>query len=150
MTDLSSSSITSFHGEYDWLSNFYQHDKRLSAEHAYQAAKTFDGKWKAKILGAKTPGKAKRLGSKAPIRHDWNSIRLDVMINCVRDKFEDSILSDKLVETYPRNLVEGNGWHDNYWGNCTCDDCQLIEGLNMLGFILMTVRAEIIQSRKGC
>ena len=30
-------------------------------------------------------------------------------------------LADKLVATTGRLLVEGNTWHDQTWGNCTCD-----------------------------
>lgn len=39
-----------------------------------------------------------------------------------------------------REIVEGNYWHDNYWGNCTCDKCKNIEGQNKLGKILMKIR----------
>jgi len=136
--------IDNFSGEYDWLSNFYQVDDNLTAEHVYQAAKTMDQNWKRKILKAKTPGKAKRLGQKAPLRPDWNSIRYDIMIHIIREKFKDSIISAKLIKTYPSLLIEGNNWHDNFWGNCECDKCKSKEGLNILGFILMTVRSELL------
>ena len=40
-------------------------------------------------------------------------------------------------------LIEGNYWHDNYWGNCLCPKCKEIEGQNQLGKILMKVRSTL-------
>ena len=39
-------------------------------------------------------------------------------------------------------LVEGNTWHDNYWGCCTCSRCAGRRGRNNLGRLLMKLRAE--------
>ena len=50
-------------------------------------------------------------------------------------------LMKKLLATGDAKLVEGNTWHDNYWGICRCgsrDKCGT--GSNMLGKILMQVR----------
>ena len=137
--------IDKFHDEYGFLSNFY--GSHLTVEHYYQANKTLDVVWKDKILGAKTPGKAKRLGAKAPLRPGWNSIRYDIMVKLVREKFRKPDLAMALINTHPYTLVEGNGWHDNYWGNCSCDKCKDRKGLNHLGLILMTVRGELIKLR---
>ena len=63
-----------------------------------------------------------------------------VMLNFLRIKFMNAELRDKLLETGDSVLIEGNTWHDNYWGNCSCAKCKDIEGKNMLGRLLMQVR----------
>ena len=47
------------------------------------------------------------------------------------------------MATAPAPLLEGNYWHDNYWGDCKCKTCEKTEGQNKLGRILMIVRKEI-------
>ena len=42
-------------------------------------------------------------------------------------------LKERLLKTGKEELVEGNTWHDNYWGNCTCEKCKNIAGQNKLG-----------------
>ena len=49
-------------------------------------------------------------------------------------------LREKLKATGDATLIEGNHWHDNRWGKCTCDKCQNKEGQNWLGKILMEIR----------
>jgi len=140
----SNAPIKSFTAEYAFLSNFYQHAGYLSNEHFYQASKTFDKEWKQKIMAATTPGKAKRLGSKCPMYPAFPSERVDIMLKLVRTKFKNPYLAKKLCETSTRPLIEGNHWHENFWGECSCDDCKDKNKLNMLGFVLMTIRAEIL------
>jgi len=140
--------IDVFDGDFDWLSNFYYHEPDKTVEHYYQAAKTFSRDWMELIFNADTPGKAKRLGNQAPLRKDWKEVKVPIMISYVRPKFELADLRIKLIDTYPHDLIEGNTWHDNFWGNCTCPKCRNIKGLNMLGFIHMTVRMEIITEMK--
>lgn len=136
--------IDRFDGDFRFLSNFY--GEGITVEHLYQCAKTKDEGWRLKILNAKTPGIAKRYGSKCPLRPDWESIKFDIMLSLVRQKFnDDPILKVKLIDTYPNMLIEGNKWHDNYWGDCRCPKCVLTSGQNMLGIILMTVRNEILK-----
>jgi len=134
--------IDSFSGDFDFLSNFY--GEGITVEHKYQAAKTLDEGWKQTIMNAETPGRAKRLGSKAPLRKDWNEAKYDIMLELVREKFKDPILATKLVDTFPTTLIEGNRWHDNYWGECSCMKCRGTKQLNMLGFVLMTIRGELM------
>ena len=47
---------------------------------------------------------------------------------------------------YPRELIEKNYWHDNFWGVCTCGKCST--GKNHLGTILIQVREEIQKKSK--
>lgn len=56
--------ITSFDGDYRFLSNFYHCDHLgTTTEHLYQAAKPSDPIEMIRILAAPTPGQAKRLGA---------------------------------------------------------------------------------------
>ena len=50
-----------------------------------------------------------------------------------------------LLSTNDAILIEGNTWHDNTWGDCSCGDrpeCKK-PGLNLLGKALMLVRKEL-------
>ena len=49
---------------------------------------------------------------------------------------------EQLLFTEGFDLVEGNHWHDNIWGDCSCNKCNGTKGTNYLGKILMTVREE--------
>lgn len=137
--------ITSFTGEYAFLSNFYVLSNGSTVEHAFQAAKTVDPEEKACILAASTPGNAKRLGRKVTLRPDWDIMKLDIMFSLLEMKFNfDPVLADKLINTGDAELVEGNTWHDTYWGVCTCSKCGN-QGNNHLGKLLMQVRDTLVQ-----
>ena len=60
------------------------------------------------------------------------------------EKFRIPELREKLLATGNEELIEGNFWCDNTWGNCLCAECQDIPGRNMLGMLLMKVREEIL------
>ena len=117
--------ITSFQGEYAFLSNFYyapvifEATQYITSEAAYQAAKTLDKKERLKIRKAKTPGAAKKLGQKVTLRDDWEDIKWDVMFGIVWQKFtQNKDLTEKLLATGDAELVEGNWWGDVTWGVC--------------------------------
>lgn len=136
--------ITEFGGGYRFLSNFYPADVWLdyelypSVEHAYQAAKTSDLDQRKVIRDLKTPGDAKRLGRRIPLREDWEDVKLQIMYNLVWRKFKHHPeLGQKLLGTGDVQLVEGNRWGDTFWGTC------LGKGENHLGKILMMVRYEL-------
>ena len=137
-----------------FLSNFYHSPIDVfmkeypTVEHAYQARKTEDEGLRELIRNADTPGKAKRLGQNVPLREDWEKIKRMTMISLVYKKFNSSTeLRDLLLGTGDQELVEGNTWHDNYWGDCSCSRCREIVGENHLGEALMTVR-RILEARK--
>lgn len=44
-------------------------------------------------------------------------------------------------------LEEGNHWHDNRWGRCSCERCSSKIAPNWLGKILMEIRAELNEDR---
>ncbi len=68
------------------------------------------------------------------------------MRKIVREKFiQNPNLKKALISTGKATLVEGNYWHDNTWGNCTCEKCKNIPGKNYLGTILEDIRTEFSQ-----
>jgi predicted NAD-dependent protein-ADP-ribosyltransferase YbiA (DUF1768 family) len=62
----------------------------------------------------------------------------------LRKKFAIPEFRVKLLATGDEELMEGNTWHDNTWGNCVCAKCQNTPGRNMLGMLLMELRQEIM------
>ena len=150
--------IKSFSDEYRFLSNFWYVDVHLeddpftylSTEHAYQAAKTLNLSLRREISLAATPSIAKAVGREIALRPDWESVKRLVMLNLLREKFGDKnyILQQKLLATGTQKLIEGNHWHDNYWGECTCMACESEKHHNWLGKLLMLVRLET-QIRMG-
>jgi ribA/ribD-fused uncharacterized protein len=145
--------IHQFRGEYAFLSNFYTvkivHEGITfpSAEHAYQAMKTFDREERIRISNLKTPGMAKRAGRMIKIRPDFEDSKIVIMFRILNVKFSVPELKQKLLATGNAHLKEGNYWHDNFWGSCECVSCQ-DHGMNHLGKLLETVRA-IKQSGTG-
>jgi hypothetical protein len=116
-----------------------------SAEHAYQASKTLNVTARCFIAALPQAATAKSIGRKVNLRPDWELVKLDIMYQIVKEKFtSNDLLRQLLLDTELANLVEGNHWHDNFWGDCTCPRCANIQGQNHLGEILMRVRSELI------
>lgn len=131
-------------GEFSFLSNFhpcsifYEDIEYPSVEHAYQAAKTKcvdSRKW---IASMTSPGEAKRKGRLLIMRNDWDDVKVEIMMNLCSLKFSKDPLKSKLVTTFPMIIQEGNWWGDTFWGVCNGQGC------NVLGKILMRVRANIM------
>lgn len=145
--------ILEFRGEHAFLSNFFSCVIKLregtfgTAEHAYQFFKTDDVGSQREIQCAATPGYAKRLGSKVPLRADWEDVKIKIMERVLLAKFSVPILRTRLLGTGKAKLVEGNWWHDNFWGSCLCEKCGN-RGENTLGELLMSTRARIEQSAR--
>lgn len=146
--------INSFEGKYEFLSNFspsvieYEGFEYPTVEHAFQAAKTLDLDKRLEVAELPTPGDAKRAGRRLDLRPDWEQVKLQVMEDCLREKFKHTDLLLKLVGTGDAILVEGNWWHDQTWGSCYCDKCGN-NGLNQLGKLLMKIRDEYIDTMKN-
>lgn len=134
--------ISSFTGEYRFLSNFYPAFLEIggwvwrTSEHAYQAAKSLDPQdWKD-IQECVSPGAAKRMGRVITIRPDWEEIKLSIMEEIVTEKFhQNPDLLKKLLDTGNAELIENNHWGDTFWGVCRG------VGENHLGKILMRIRS---------
>ena len=141
--------ILEFKGDHKFLSNFhpcsvsYENVVFESVEHAYQYAKCYKSSDKTKILSAKTAKESKFFGRSVKLRKDWDKVKDGIMTDLVKQKFSKEPLKSLLLATESAKIIEGNFWHDNYWGNCLCDHCKNIRGRNMLGNILMGVRDEL-------
>jgi len=141
--------ITRFSGNYRFLSNFHAVDPTVlwgypTIENFFQAMKTTNVDRRQPFKDC-TPGQAKRLGRRLTLRADWEDLKDEVMLAGLRAKFSLPHFQKLLLDTGDEILVEGNVWHDNYWGDCVCTDqpnCQA-DGKNMLGKLLMQVREEI-------
>lgn len=148
--------INDFHGKHFFLSNFYprsfSYDSprfglhvALSGEHAYQAEKAETVEGFRQILALPTPGQSKRAGRKVTMRADWETVKYEVMWNVLWCKFTPTaMMRGWLLDTGDSPLVEGNTWHDNVWGDCSCGRpaCEP-KGENWLGEQLMLLRKTI-------
>lgn len=144
--------IDVFDGKFSFLSNFHPSpfvDKDGiswdTVEHFFQAMKTLDTDEREFVRGKLTPGRAKRAGRRVTLRDDWEEIKLSVMEDGLRRKFSQNTFQRELLLdlTDGLELCEGNTWHDQFWGNCTCPKHSDIDGENHLGKILMKIRNEL-------
>ena len=134
------------------LTNYYLCDvvvdgiKYSSSESAYHAQKFLDEDIK-RLMIKLIPDEAKHVSRELTrfIREDWENVKYDCMKKVVLAKFKqnEDCLKD-LFATADMELIEDTtGWHDNIWGECTCEECKLKEHQNLLGKILMEVREEL-------
>lgn len=145
--------IDKFANRYDFLSNFYSAPVEYEGlvyrnnEAAFQSAKTVDMEERKRFV-AYAPSVAKLEGRNLFLRSDWEEVKDGVMYDVVKDKFtRNPDLKKRLLNTGEAVLIEGNWWHDNYWGNCTCLKCLDIPGKNQLGITLMKVREELEEEK---
>lgn len=133
-------------GEYGCFSNFSRHGFELdgkywkTSEHYFQAQKFAGTPYEEQVRLASTPKQAAQLGRRRdfPLRSDWETVKDNIMRRAVRHKFEThSEIRAILLNTGEREIVE-NAQGDYYWG-CGKDGT----GKNMLGKILMEVRADL-------
>lgn len=136
--------IESFRGRHDFLSNFHANPITFdgitypTAEHAFQAQKTHDQEARGRIATLATPGKAKYAGKRVTLRPDWEQVKREVMEAILRVKFAPgTALAAELIATGDATLIEGNTWNDRYWGVCRGT------GQNHLGLILMAIREDL-------
>jgi len=141
--------ITRFCGRHHFLSNFqmcailFEGQRYPSVEHAYHAAKTDDQSWRFLLLRG-SPGEAKRIGRRLPLRHNWEGMKIGVMRQLVTYKFtEHEALRRQLLATGDALLVEGNTHGDRFWGQVNG------VGENWLGRILVDVRAGLRGERQA-
>ena len=157
--------INSFKGRWSFLSNFYPCEIRYqgitypSTEHYYVAMKIkndqmINGRYytpadtRELIAKVATPGQVKRFGRNLKVRADWDDVKLGFMEWCLREKFKHVDLKEMILQTGDEELIEGNYWHDQFWGVCSCEKCGN-KGQNHLGKLLMKIRSEIKgESRK--
>jgi len=141
--------INQFINEYCFLSNFWYVDIAYdnvyrSVEHFFQAMKTLDEGLRATIAMAGTSSRAKKLGRTVPLRADWDRIKVNVMALGLCKKFSYPELAQKLIATYPHDLIEGNYWGDETWGV----NLKTGKGLNYLGKLLVMTRTYLINGTR--
>lgn len=148
--------ITSFRGEYGFLSNFtwltnsieFNGYQFQSVEAAYMAAKslyqknnTVDiHKWISycAYIHINKQSEMKKNSYQLSLNEQWDIDKIKIMHNLVSQKFNNnSDLCEKLLNTGNRLIIENNHWNDRFWGVCKG------KGQNMLGRILMDVRDNI-------
>lgn len=132
---------------YGWMSNFHYCNITIdgevwkTVEHYYQAMKvyTWDPRLWDKIKNCSSPVEAKKLGrTMGPDMTSWNSTRVEVMRNALREKFtQRPELRAKLLATGDSLIEEDAPW-DSFWG--TGKDGK---GKNMMGKLLMQLREQL-------
>lgn len=141
--------IEKFRGKYSWLSNFHPCTVEYgdlifgSVELFYIAMKTKDNllRYNISLMDSSEAGKLKKESKSWAVRSDWDDIKLGVMEYGLREKFKDSALRQKLLETENQNIQEGNYWNDRFWGVDLKIDPNI--GENHLGRLLMKIRDEL-------
>ena len=158
-----SNDILEFKGENSWLSNFAP-CKFTHLDVEYASTEAFYQAWKftaidmieikvgdelievnARDYICKQPANVtKQLGKLAKVPWNWDIVRLEVMKTALEYKFVHNLHYRSLLKaTGNVNLVEGNWWHDNFWGNCNCPKCRESTGKNMLGKLIMDIRSRL-------
>lgn len=149
-----------FSGKMRWASNLFmeapyysRHWDRIvpSVEHDFNARKPVEVEAAERILAAADGAEAKRLGNSRTaftLRPGWDSGgRVRAMQDALVGKFAVPEMAERLVATGTLHLVETNYWHDNFWGDCfggmdRCKPACARPGVNMLGELLMALRAK--------
>ena len=126
-----------------------------TAEHFMMAGKARlfgDAEMEANILAAEHPNAAKKFGRK--VRNfdqaAWAQHRYQIVLQANLAKFQQNpAMRDFLLSTAPRVLVEASPY-DRIWGigmdanHADVADPTKWNGLNLLGFVLMDVRAQLM------
>jgi ribA/ribD-fused uncharacterized protein len=131
--------------KYYQLSNFsgfgftLDGNKWRTMEHYFQAMKFEGTEQFERILNCGSPKQAKDLGqSRAiPIRQDWDSVKEEIMLRGLKEKFKSPELKEILLSTGKKDLVE-NSPYDKYWGIGPNG-----KGKNRLGVLLVELRTEL-------
>lgn len=148
--------IRGFRGVFSFLSNFYpctmlfEDYKFTSAEAAFQSAKCYHLS-DAIAMQDMTAKEAKRKGRTVRMRKDWEQVKVQVMRDVLRAKFDENpSLKTMLLQTAGYTLIEDNAWHDNFWGDCSCEKCRSTPGQNRLGKLLMELRDLYLNEPARC
>lgn len=111
-----------------------------TSEHYFQAMKFDDRAYSEKIRKTPKAFMAAEMGRdrSIKIKRGWDNMRLNVMTTAVRAKFnQHPELANLLLSTGARKIIEHTE-NDDFWG-----DGGNGKGKNMLGVILMKIRAEL-------
>jgi ribA/ribD-fused uncharacterized protein len=113
-----------------------------SVEHCFQAQKFAEEELRERIRQAPSTYEAQRLGKRFPGLHpDWEDAKMEIMEKALTAKFtQNAVVKQYLVWTGNRRLLEASP-SDYFWGIG-----QNGSGQNMLGVLLMKVRASLCQT----
>jgi predicted NAD-dependent protein-ADP-ribosyltransferase YbiA (DUF1768 family) len=108
--------IVSFSGDYAFLSNDYpcrvsfDYIEYSSVVHALEASKTLDRRLRMPFYKRLVPypSQAKQMGRKLVLRLDWQNVKLIILEDLLRQKFQIPDLKSKLLATKDANLIEGD------------------------------------------
>jgi len=108
-------------------------------EHYFQAMKFTGTAQFEKIRDCGSPKQAKDLGQTraVSIRSDWDSVKEEIMLVGLRQKFHSAKLKELLIGTGKKVLIEDSPY-DKYWGIGANG-----KGKNRLGELLMELRTEL-------
>ncbi|GEM77589.1 NADAR family protein [Vibrio sagamiensis] len=140
-----------------WFYSTFEEDGNdyITAEHymMYHKARLFgDNTACNKILSASNPREAKAIGREVIgfEQELWHEKRFDIVVKANLAKFSQNLdLKEFLISTGDRVLVEASPV-DQIWGiglaqdNPASENPNTWKGLNLLGFALMEVRAQLI------
>lgn len=134
-----------------------------------------------KLNAYQAPREAKKRGHEIELRRDWDKLitldeakkllritpvepltthnkqplKLYAMYQVLSDKFASKVMTELLLSTEHETIIEGNWWHDVYWGICDgsgrskrCEAGHYPRGENWLGRLLMEIRALKFEERK--
>lgn len=136
--------IEQFQGDFRWLSNFAPVNVNFngvifpSTENAYQAAKCKYKEDMEQFINC-TAGQAKRKSKRIAIRDDWDQVKLGIMEDLLRQKFNQEPYKTNLINTREEFIQEGNTWGDVFCGV----NIQTGFGENNLGKLIMKIRKEL-------
>ena len=148
------------HSIFNYLSNYYKQDltfkgvtyDNLESAYQHQKAERFgDSVSSSKILCARSPAEAKRIGSK--IRNfnsaTWNNDNEAIMLELLRIKFAPgTALAQKLMSTARKSLAEA-GFSEKFAIGVPLHHKDLFDTTkwkkNLLGQALMKIRQELIK-----
>jgi ribA/ribD-fused uncharacterized protein len=139
--------ICGFFRDFRFLSNMYpvtityQNITYPSTENAYQAHK-FNEIETREFIATLSPSKSKIYANdnKKKWRKDFDSFKVNLMIELNRLKYATEPFYSALIDTEDKYLEETNYWKDSFWG--------VFEGVgnNTLGKIIMDIRNELNNS----
>jgi hypothetical protein len=138
--------IMGFFEEHRALSNFHIEQFKFAgimwpaSENAFQAMKVA-APTRSMLLEfcSMTPAESKKEGRKVPMRPDWDSLKVKMMGEILREKFKQCPYAKRvLLSTSDAHLEECNWWRDTFWGTYGG------KGQNWLGRILTDIRTELL------
>lgn len=106
-----------------------------TVEHAFQAAKATTDWQHHTVRKVNGPAFAKKMGRQIQLRQDWEEVKYDIMLTCLRAKFRIPHYKRELRLTDHREIREDSPT-DFVWGHRN-------GGQNLLGKALMQVRDEL-------